>query len=334
MIEKLLLIRFSSIGDIIFSTAVIEGIKRAAPACELHFLSLTDYAPLLRGHPSIDRLILVDRPAGLDRLAQLAERLEGEGYSRTIDLHDSLRSQILRHYMRSARWEVYRKPRLDRFLLFAMKWNRFPDDFELTEEYLDLLGLESGALPRLFVSSEEKRRGLSLLQRFGVSRPFVACVPGAAWRNKVWTRQGYRELFEMLERRDDGRAVVLGSAGDEICDEISHGLDTIVNLRGQTDLRMSLILLSLADVAIGADTGLIHAAEALGTPAVMITGPTSRETGANVRHPRSQQVFADVWCRPCSKNGARRCIRSEQFCLTGVSSEHVFSAVESVLAEA
>jgi ADP-heptose:LPS heptosyltransferase len=87
-------------------------------------------------------------------------------------------------------------------------------------------------------------------------------------------------------------------------------------------------------LAVGADTGLIHAAEALGTPVVMITGPTSRETGANVRHPGSQQLYSNMWCRPCSKNGQRNCIRNEQFCLTNVTSEEVSGAVNRIIAQA
>jgi len=156
-------------------------------------------------------------------------------------------------------------------------------------------------------------------------------VPGATWPNKVWTVAGYRQLFDLMHGK---QAVILGGAENTVCDEIAGEFENVVNLRGKTNLRTSMTILSIASVAVGADTGLIHAAEALGTPVVMITGPTSRETGANVRHTGSQQLYSDLWCRPCSKNGQRRCIRNEQFCLSGVTSKEVLESINSVFPEA
>ena len=118
---------------------------------------------------------------------------------------------------------------------------------------------------------------------------------------------------------------------DIICSSITDGFSNCINLQNKSDLRTSLIILSLAQGAIGSDTGLIHAAESMGTPVVMISGPTSRETGANVRLSNSSQIYSNVWCRPCSKNGARKCIRSERFCMTGITSSEVTNSVKRML---
>lgn len=210
---------------------------------------------------------------------------------------------------------VYKKPRLKRFLLFYFNWNRFDDDFELTDQFLKSVGAGTEYRPTLYIDPEEKERTSAWLTEVGVKGPFLAVVPGAEWPNKLWSIEGYRDLFNSHEKT----IVVLGGEKDSICSQISDGFSRVVNLQGMTDLRTSLVILSLGEAALGSDTGLIHAAEALGTPVVMLTGPTSRETGANVRREESIQLYSDVWCRPCSKNGARNCFRSERYCMTGIS---------------
>ena len=330
MFEKVLIVRFSSIGDIIFTTAVVEGLKSLYPYCEIDYLTLGNYSQILEGHPHINRIILLDRKASFGRLRELSRNLNKEDYSHVFDLHGSLRSGVIRRGMKSPS-SVFRKPRMNRFLLFYLKWNRFPSDFEMTDEFFNFMELEEKYLTRLYISAQEKKQCYSLLARFGVTSQFLTLVPGAAWPNKIWTVDGYRQLVDLMSEH---QVVIVGGADNTICDEISSECENIVNLCGKTDLRTSMAILSLASLSVGSDTGLIHAAEALGTPVVMITGPTSRETGGNIRHPGSQQLYSNMWCRPCSKNGQRNCIRNEQYCLTDVTSEEVLKAVNRIIAEA
>ena len=177
--------------------------------------------------------------------------------------------------------------------------------------------------PTLYVDLEEEKKTSEQLKNFGVEGSFIVLVPGAAWPNKLWTVDGYREFLDSYK----GTVVILGGQHDVICGQISDGFSSVYNFQGKTDLRTSLVVLSLAEMAVGSDTGLIHAAEALGTPVLMLSGPTARETGANVRHPSSAELYSDVWCRPCSKQGARNCFRRERYCMTGIS---VFDVQEFV----
>ena len=79
---------------------------------------------------------------------------------------------------------------------------------------------------------------------------------------------------------------------------------------------------------IGADTGLVHAAEAVGKKVVTIFGPTSHETGAGVNRDDSITIENnDIWCRPCSQTGKRKCYRAEQYCMTTITSEIVLKKI-------
>ena len=88
-----------------------------------------------------------------------------------------------------------------------------------------------------------------------------------------------------------------------------------------------MAILSKAYYVIGSDTGLTHIAEALGKNVSMILGPTSSETGANVILDESKIIKKDIWCRPCSQNGKRKCYRTKQFCMDLISVNDVFQTI-------
>ena len=125
--------------------------------------------------------------------------------------------------------------------------------------------------------------------------------------------------------------VILGSTNDVICDEIIKH-DKIINLKDKTSLRMAMGVVKYAQHTLGSDTGLLHISEAMGTPVTMILGPTSKETGARVTLSDSRVIEnKDLWCRPCSQNGSRPCYRKEQYCMTEIDSEKVYSNVSRAL---
>ena len=151
---------------------------------------------------------------------------------------------------------------------------------------------------------------------------FIAIVPGAAWNQKQWSSKNYISTLNKLNLP----AVILGSKKDEICNEISLGYNKAINLAGETDLRLAVSIISNAMKIIGSDTGLVHAAEALGKTVIMIMGPTSKETGGGTYKKKSTIVEKDIWCRPCSQNGKFPCYRSSQKCMDSILPKDVVSA--------
>ncbi|MEE9166225.1 MAG: glycosyltransferase family 9 protein [Candidatus Neomarinimicrobiota bacterium] len=333
--NRLLILRFSSIGDIVLTTAVVEYLHRKMPGYEFHFLTLRDYGSILEGNPHLARIILVERSATVGSLRRLAMRLSDFDYDFCLDLHNSLRTKYIRWWLKNRHWLTYRKPRLNRFLLFYLHHNRFGGNYDVLSDYWALLNGENGERPnlrpRLYISSLEKERARLQLKSYGISGDFAAVIPSAAWRSKIWPVAGYIEVLTAIAREEKLGIVLLGGSSDSVCDDIASQVPDSVNLRGVTDLRTSLAILSCARAAIGSDTGLIHGAEALGTPVVMINGPTSRETGARVRRRNSVMVTAHPWCQPCSKNGSRPCYRTDRFCMTGIRSDAVFTSFKSLL---
>jgi len=332
--QKILLVRFSSIGDIVFATAAIEAIARQFPECGISFLTLEKFSPLLESHPHLSSII--PHRSGSDdrlRLKSLASALELENFDRAFDLHDSLRSKYLRSQMKSVNWKVLRKPRFKRFLQFYLHIDLFGPDYDPILSFLNNdVVTDQDVLPSLHISHEEKLRTRELLNRKGVSNRFVVFIPSAAWSTKVWPVKSFRFLAEKIVKNDGISVVILGGTRDTICRDIAEELDSIVNLQGETDLRDAMSILSLADKAVGSDTGLLHAAEALGTPIVLLSGPTGDSTGGKIRRNGSAILRKDLWCQPCSKSGSRPCYRKDQFCLTEISMEKAWECINQTVA--
>ena len=127
--------------------------------------------------------------------------------------------------------------------------------------------------------------------------------------------------------------VMIGGMNDGICSAIANDKSKqVLDLHGKLDLRKSLAIISLGEMTIGGDTGMVHASEALGVPVTMIMGPTNIQMGGGIMLETSVVIEKDIWCRPCSQNGKRPCYRSQQYCMTEISTSDVRRAVQKVLA--
>ena len=125
--EKILIIRFSSIGDIIFTTSVIEGLKDNLD-CKIDFLTLSTFVPILESNPYLNKIISLPKNLTVKDLIKFGLLLKSKGYSKVYDLHGSLRSKIITMAMKNSCLKRFKKPRLKRFLLFFLKINFFKKD--------------------------------------------------------------------------------------------------------------------------------------------------------------------------------------------------------------
>ncbi|UCD37539.1 MAG: glycosyltransferase family 9 protein [Fidelibacterota bacterium] len=324
---SVLVIRFSSVGDIILSAPVIKALHLSEPEINIDYLVHERFSALVRHFdPPPHSVIPFPPTTKAGQLAAYARNLAARNYDVVIDLHNSLRSKYIRRFFRSSEVRVYHKPRIKRSLLFYLWINLFSSDFSVIKEYLRYAGFSASDqtdAPRLAVADSEAE---TICQQFGLGNDYMISIPGAAWPQKSWLAGRYSELFSRIFTQYDGQLVLLGGNQDGICDLIAGNLtsERVVNLKGKTDLDEALAVLSRGRLIIGSDTGLVHAGEALGIPAIMMLGPTSRETGARVHHPHSQALEVALWCRPCSQNGKRRCYRKEQYCMTRIAVEDVY----------
>jgi ADP-heptose:LPS heptosyltransferase len=140
------------------------------------------------------------------------------------------------------------------------------------------------------------------------------------------TPEKFAELAQKLVAETPYQLILFGGPEDSFCQQIANGLPShrLVNTQGKLSILESSALLRHCSLVVANDTGLMHVADALGIPSVLIFGPTSRELGCLPHHPLTRVVENTLWCRPCSKNGQAPCIRSKRWCLERTSAERVY----------
>ena len=327
--QRILVIRFSSLGDVVLSTSPLRTIRNSNPYAKITFLTLSTYAPILEHHPDIDRLLTIEKSWSLKQLWNFSKYIANKDYDIIYDLHNSIRSNIVMLRSRSIIYHL-KKPRMRRAALFYFHKNYFDKSFSTLRMYHENLGeiYDENDLPptKLILNKHEINKGIDFIRSKGINNDYFVAAPGSAWLQKQWSPKKYAELFDKL----NFPVVILGLSSDTICYEIAEMSGNVLNLAGQTSFREAMAVIYNSIHVIGSDTGLVHMAEALGKNATMILGPTSRETGGGVYLPKSKMIESDVWCRPCSQNGSFPCYREHQYCMDSIGVDNVLKTLPRV----
>lgn len=334
--RRILALKFSSIGDIVLTTSPIKTLKKIFPSSKIDLLTLSDFVPLVEGVDFIDNILYFNRDAGIFQLLKTGKWINKSNYDLVIDFHNSLRSKIIRAYLKDIPFRTLKKPRWKRFLLFRLRKNRFQKDFNqrqlLHNPIRELSNNKPYPSTELYISNEEKKEAIELLIKNDINGNYIAVVPGAAWPQKTWNANEYHRLFKKIKNSKDYDFVILGGKNDNICRDLTKMDFQYLNLQGETNIRETMAIIANSELVIGADTGFVHAGEALGKNVVMILGPTSRESGAGTNRSSSVTIEnKNVWCRPCSQNGKRKCYREEQYCMTANTADIVYEEMKGLL---
>lgn len=333
--QKILIVRLSSLGDIVILTPLLQSLREKFPNAQIDFLIKREFADLVTHNSYLSRVISYDVTTGLRGFLSLARQLAQNDYDLILDMHNNLRSHLLGWICRTP-IRRFHKPRLRRFLLFYCWLDFFPRDFNLLSAYYRVvrnLGISyrKDFYPQIYLPSEAIDRARQILKERGIEGDFVVILPIATWQNKLYPLEGYREVAERVERELGLAVVWLGGRYDIHLQKLKKFSGVKYVLAGETTLTESLTILRLSRAVVGNDTGLTYAAEALGVPTVLILGPTARQTGAGCYRPTSVTIERSLWCRPCSQKGDRACYRRRRYCLEKIHSAEIFSALCSVI---
>lgn len=346
--RKILLLRFSSIGDIVLTTPVVRALKQQLGA-EVHFLTKKAYAPVLRHNPYIDRLWLMERD-----VAELIPQLRAEHFDHIVDLHHNLRTRHVQLGLFPISVSTFDKLNFRKWLLTTLKIDRMPD-LHIVDRYLaaaeplgvrnDGAGLDYFLAPedevRLLPQREIETLDVSLLvdggeigiaaTATGPSLPYTAFVIGAAHATK---RLPEDQLIQ-IARGIAGPVVLLGGPGEaEMGTRIAataggHAINTC----GELPLNQSACLVRDAEVVITHDTGLMHIAAAFRKRIVSVWGNTVPAFGMTPYYPTGMDrnttlEVLGLSCRPCSKIGYAKCPKGHFRCMRDIHPERVLAAVE------
>jgi heptosyltransferase-2 len=326
---SILVVRFSSIGDLILTTPLLRALRSRYPAARIGFVVREDMADVLRHNPRINELITWRHGSSL---LQLARRLRQEPWTHRLDLHGSLRSRLLRHLV-GGEWHGYDKHRWRRRALIRSGGRKGGFLGPVAERYFEAAaGLDvvpDGGPAEVFTSSADERAAADFLTETGLgrSRGLVAIAPGAAHFTKRWPVEYWTSLTARLVERSD--VVVLGGPGDrDVAAAIAAaGGPSAASAAGRFSLSGTAALLKRARVVAAGDTGVLHLATAVGTPVVGLYGPTVEQFGFFPYRARATVLQRDLPCRPCTAHGGPACPLGHHRCMRDITPDEVAAAM-------
>ncbi|HEY7495264.1 MAG TPA: lipopolysaccharide heptosyltransferase II [Candidatus Tectomicrobia bacterium] len=333
-LRQILVIRLSSIGDILLTTPILRLLRQHCPGAQIDVVVKAAYRDLLQAHPCIDRLVLFQEG---QRLYQLLHILRQTRYDVVLDLHRTLRSGLLYHGLLARHKLAYNKRTLRRALLVHLGWNTLRRITPVPELYaapLRRLGINAPVPPlEMYLepgSQEAIRAHLTHVFPEGCGRPLLALAPGAHWPTKRWPVERFAAVAQELAHPQEAAVVILGSTDDvPLAQALCHQLSVpVLNSTGTLSLMQTAALLRQCRLLLSNDSGLMHMATALKVPVVAIFGPTVQEFGFYPFQARAQVVSAALACRPCSTKGSAHCPRGHHHCMQQITSTQVLSVVQ------
>jgi lipopolysaccharide heptosyltransferase II len=338
--KRAIVLRFSSLGDVVLTLPVARSLRAAFPAAEIVYLTKAAYRPLLEGQPGIDRVVTMEEAgAGLEALRRHCRGLGH--FDLALDLHRTLRSRSCLRALDADRRLAYRKDALLR-RLWAAGWMRarmegaHPHVIDRYLEPLRRLGVTPAhTVPEVVVPPERLAAVREQLVAAGVRSPdrVGVVVPGARWPNKRWSPASFAAVAATL-RDEEGLEPVV--AGDESDREAAEAVRALIPggaalLAGRTGLVELAALLKIARVVVANDSGPAHLAAAVGSPVVALFGPTHEAFGFAPRGRRVRVISRALECRPCTVHGGLRCPRGRRACLDDITPAEVLMAARELL---
>jgi heptosyltransferase-2 len=273
------------------------------------------------------------RERGLRPLLRLIGRLRKGKYDLVVSPHRSLRSALIARFSGAPVRLGFQSGgggwAYNRGVSFPNREKRaYIRELKLAES---LAGEVPELRPQLFPDRKSLEEVRALLARTGVEEesPLVGLVIGTVWATKKWPTERFLELGRRLGRRGDLSLVVLGGPAEAEEAAAFREEDGFVNLVGRTTLPQLVALLSLCRAVVGVDTGPLHAAMALGVPAVALFGPTDEQQFEFP--PPGACLTVDLPCRPCRPHGSRTCPVGDWRCMPEISAAAVEAAVRRIV---
>ncbi len=322
---KVLLIRFSSFGDVTQALSLPTKLKAQFENCEVHWVTREDYKSLLENHPNLDKIWLFNRKKGFSELLELAWTLRKQNYTHVYDAHNNLRSFVIYtlstflKFNKKIRRPIYRWKRL---LLFRFRINQFQMPFSGQRDLIQPLskwGISEELPPAPQIFLEHKVESSALDKIKNLKRPYFTLAPSAAYLLKRWPKEYWKDLIQLLPNY---QFVLLGGPEDLFISEVaSIAPERCLNLAGLLDYKANAAIIKSSSALISNDTGLMHIAEQLGHPCVALLGPAP--FGFPSR-PSTLKMELPLYCRPCSKHGEGPCVNANhQQCLVDIKPQTV-----------
>jgi ADP-heptose:LPS heptosyltransferase len=327
VVKKILIIRFSSIGDIVLTTPVIRCLRKKYPLAEIHFLTKRSFRSIVAHNPYINKIHTLG-----DSFELMLHELLIEEYDYIIDLHHNLRTLRIKRFLKNVKSFSFNKLNVEKFILTNFKINTLPKKHIVDRnlETVASLGVVNDGMgldyfiPQM---DEIKKDDIPTSHMHG----YIALVIGAALATKKLPLHKLKEICAAI----DHPIILLGGKEDYEDGKAIAKVDDIkiYNACGKFNLNESAGLVKKAKLVITHDTGLMHIAAAFQKPVISVWGNTVPAFGMypyyGSRSNRQYDVVEinKLWCRPCSKIGFDKCPLGHFRCMEKIDVNYIVNLV-------
>ncbi|MCU0342470.1 MAG: glycosyltransferase family 9 protein [Ignavibacterium sp.] len=323
-LKKILIIRLSSLGDILLTTPLIRSIKTQFPDVKIDMLIREEYADVIKLNPYLNSKLFFKKKE--EENNRLIEQLKNNQYGLVLDLQNNFRSNKIASSLKTTKIK-FNKRSIDKFLLVKFKINRLRKAPQIPVRYsnaiqnfrLDEKGLD------LFT---DKPANTVLMSKNNL----IGFCPGARHYTKRWPKEYFIELGNKLSQ--NGFAIILfgGRIDKDICEELHKAISNSINLSNDDDLLQTATDMKLCKVIVCNDSGLMHTASAMNTKVMAIFGSTVKEFGfAPYNCANLILEYNSLTCRPCSHIGRSECPKKHFECMKSIKPEFAFERLQHFL---
>jgi len=310
---KILVVRFSSIGDIVLTTPVVRMLKKQLNA-QVHYLTKSSYVSLLKNNPYIDSVYQIE-----NSITEVIADLKKEKYDYVIDLHSNLRTQILKFRL-GVPAKSFNKLNMEKFMLTNFKIDNMPK-IHIVDRYLETvkhLGIKNDNQGLDFFLSASDKIDISIFPK-----DYIVFVIGGQHATKILPNE---KIISIIKKVNKPVLLVGGPEDFERGEQIIANTNNTINTCGKYSILQSASLVQQAKMVITHDTGMMHIAAAFQQKIYSVWGNTVPEFGmySYLESEQSKRIeVKGLNCRPCSKIGYDKCPKGHFKCMQEID-ENLF----------
>jgi len=324
---KFLIVRFSSIGDIVLTTPVVRGLKQQVEDAEVHYLTKPQFAGLLKNNPNIDKIHVL-----ADKLNDTIEELASEEFDYIIDLHHNIRTSRIKRKIPVVSFS-FDKLNFKKWLLVNMNINKMPD-IHIVDRYRDTVSLfdveDDGKGLDYFIPDEDEI--VPEEKHAAFKGKYMVVVLGANHATKQIPKD---KLVSIINNTGMPVCLVGGKDVQKTASEIEDSLKVpYLNTVAKINLNQSASFIKQCVVVLTPDTGMMHVAAAFKKNIISLWGNTVPDFGMyTYRAGEQSQIFEvnNLRCRPCSKIGFKRCPKGHFRCMNNIDNKSIIEKIQSFI---
>ena len=340
--NKILLIRFSSLGDIVLTTPLIKTLHENFPDAQIDYCTKEEYKDVLKFNPAINKIISVGSDFDFKRLKLLKKTLIAYKYDLVIDCHNNIRTFYLRQFLRfKSKVLKFRKYSFRKFMLVKFKINLMKNLPPISERYCNiispLLGGVSerrGGLPEIFTDENAFNKINNIFTELGITSNdnFIVIAPSSKHFTKTYPAELYTELISKFD--ENIKIILIGKGNDVIPVQkiIENAGTNVYNLSNRLNIVELTELIKRSSLFISGDTGPMHIAEAVNKPLIVLAGSSVKEFGF---YPQTENAIIlennSLNCRPCSHIGRNTCPKGHFKCMKEITPDMIFEKIKILL---